>query len=143
MYVILLANQKKGKHSDMNILQHIKSFKTDLHASANQVAKKAGLSIEMIDAMYHIDGNNGCTTTEIAYGIKVKGPSLSRTLESLFDRGLIKTAQSPGDMRVFLHTLRPKGTRILLKHHDQLIEAMTPTKAEARIHCAAIMKLSK
>ena len=87
------------------------------------IAKRAGYDLfpEQWFALYFIVNNPGQSQRELASHAFEDRPSLSRSLKSMVDKGLIKTKKDATDGRSVRYTASAKGIEV----YDQLVKTMT------------------
>jgi DNA-binding MarR family transcriptional regulator len=76
-------------------------------------ARKSGLSMSHIGAMFHIHHEGRCGVTELGNHLGVTSPAASQMLERLVQQELILRTEDPKDRRVKKIVLTDKGIRVL------------------------------
>ncbi len=76
-------------------------------------ARKSGLSMSHIGAMFHIHLEGRCGVTELGTHLGVTSPAASQMLERLVQQELILRTEDPKDRRGKRIVLTDKGIRIL------------------------------
>lgn len=76
-------------------------------------ARRSGLSMSHVGALFHIHRQGKCGVTELGRHLDVTSASASQMLERLVQQELILRTEDPNDRRVKQIVLTKKGDRIL------------------------------
>ena len=76
-------------------------------------ARKSGLSMSHIGALFHLYHEGTCGVTELGNHLDVTSAAASQMLERLVQQGLILRTEDPDDRRVKQIVLTDKGNRVL------------------------------
>ncbi|MES0340444.1 MAG: MarR family transcriptional regulator [Anaerolineales bacterium] len=76
-------------------------------------ARKSGLSMSHIGALFHLYHEGTCGVTELGNHLDVTSAAASQMLERLVQQGLILRTEDPDDRRVRQIVLTDKGNRVL------------------------------
>ena len=76
-------------------------------------ARKSGLSMSHIGALFHIHSEGKCGVTELGNHLDVTSAAASQMLERLVQQGLILRTEDPEDRRGKQIVLTDKGDRVL------------------------------
>ena len=76
-------------------------------------ARKSGLSMTHLGAMFHIHSKGSCGVTDLGDHLGVTSPAASQMLERLVQQELILRTEDPKDRRGKQIVLTDKGNRVL------------------------------
>jgi DNA-binding MarR family transcriptional regulator len=76
-------------------------------------ARRSGLSMSHIGALFHLYHEGTCGVTELGNHLDVSSAAASQMLERLVQQDLIQRTEDPDDRRVRQIVLTEKGSRIL------------------------------
>jgi DNA-binding MarR family transcriptional regulator len=76
-------------------------------------ARKTGLSMSHVGAMFHIHRQGSCGVTDLGDHLDVTSAAASQMLERLVQQGLIVRSEDPDDRRVKQIALTDKGFLVL------------------------------
>jgi len=76
-------------------------------------ARRSGLSMSHIGALFHLHHEGTCGVTELGNHLDVSSAAASQMLERLVQQDLIQRTEDPDDRRVRQIVLTEKGSRIL------------------------------
>jgi DNA-binding MarR family transcriptional regulator len=100
-------------------------------------ARRNGLSMSHIGALFHLYHEGTCGVTELGNHLDVSSAAASQMLERLVQQDLIQRTEDPDDRRVRQVVLTEKGSRILeegIRIQQQwlgdLAESLSPAEKE-------------
>ncbi|MGB2965217.1 MAG: MarR family transcriptional regulator [Anaerolineales bacterium] len=76
-------------------------------------ARKSGLSMSMIGALFHLHNRESAGVTDLGEHLGVTSAASSQMLERLVQQGLIQRTEDPDDRRVKQIVLTKKGCQVL------------------------------
>jgi DNA-binding MarR family transcriptional regulator len=95
-------------------------------------ARKSGLTMSHMGALFHIHREGRCGVTELGNHLDVSSAAASQMLERLVQQDLILRMEDPDDRRVKKIVLTDKGERLLkdgIRAHQSWVEELTQTLA--------------
>ena len=96
-------------------------------------ARKSGLSMSHIGAMFHIHREGRCGVTELGNHLGVTSPAASQMLERLVQQELILRTEDPKDRRGKRIVLTDKGNRVLedgIRARQRWLDDITATLSD-------------
>jgi len=96
-------------------------------------ARKSGLSMSHIGAMFHIHREGRCGVTELGNHLGVTSPAASQMLERLVQQELILRTEDPKDRRGKRIVLTDKGNRVLedgIRARQRWLDDLTATLSD-------------
>jgi len=104
----------------------------------NEEASKYGSTLATAHILLNIDQENGTPSTSLGPKMGMETTSLSRTLKSMEERGLIYRERNPEDGRGVLIKLTPEGVKMrnvsrsaVISFNEQVASHFTPAKLHA------------
>ena len=95
-------------------------------------ARKSGLTMSHMGALFHIHREGRCGVTELGNHLDVSSAAASQMLERLVQQDLILRMEDPDDRRVKKIVLTDKGERLLkdgIRARQSWVEELTQTLA--------------
>jgi DNA-binding MarR family transcriptional regulator len=111
-------------------------IKVSMHRSMRnfiRYARKSGLSMSHIGAMFHIHREGRCGVTELGNHLDVTSAAASQMLERLVQQELILRTEDPKDRRGKQIVLTDKGNRVLedgIRARQRWLDDLTGTLSE-------------
>ena len=96
-------------------------------------ARKSGLSMSHIGALFHIHREGTCGVTELGNHLDVTSAAASQMLERLVQQELILRTEDPHDRRVKQIVLTEKGDRVLkegIRARQSWLDELTQTLSD-------------
>ena len=97
-------------------------------------ARKSGLSMSHIGALFHLYHEGTCGVTELGNHLDVTSAAASQMLERLVQQDLILRTEDPDDRRVKQIVLTDKGNRVLeegIRARQRWLDDLTETLSDA------------
>ncbi len=113
-----------------------KWIKVSMHRSMRNFiyyARKSGLSMSHIGALFHIHREGKCGVTELGNHLDVTSEAASQMLERLVQQELILRTEDPKDRRVKKIVLTDKGNRVLeegIRARQSWLDDLTETLSD-------------
>jgi len=111
-------------------------IKVSMHRSMRNIlryARKSGLSMSHLGAMFHIHRMGSCGVTDLGDHLGVTSAASSQMLERLVQQEFILRAEDPKDRRVKQIVLTDKGHRVLeesIHARQRWLDDLTATLSE-------------
>ena len=84
----------------------------------------ANFTIPQFRVLHYVQQRGGCSQSEVARWRDVAAPTMSRTVDSLVEKGLLERRRSPDDRRRAFLYLTPKGESYLAGIHAHMEERL-------------------
>lgn len=113
-----------------------KWIKVSMHRSMRNFihyARKSGLSMSHIGALFHIHREGKCGVTELGNHLEVTSAAASQMLERLVQQELILRTEDPKDRRGKQIVLTDKGNRVLeegIRARQRWLDDLTETLSD-------------
>lgn len=113
----------------------------------NKLLVTEGLSLSHARVIYLLFKNDGMTQSELQQDLLIKAPSLTKLIDILAEKGLVKREPSPDDARTKRIYLTAAGRekekrlcRIKENCEQELLSLFSPVESAQLIHMLAILK---
>ena len=101
------------------LAEYLNSFLSHMNVLARQVASKNNLSLSQYYTLNSIS-SNGISMSELSSRIGVDNSTLTRNINILIQRSLVKKDRSKDDRREFIIILSSKGEKVVNKLDNQM-----------------------
>lgn len=89
---------------------------SQVETEVNKHARAYGLKIEGVRVLFRLLARDNLTVNELARLTGIETSTLSRLLDRMTDRGLLRRSRDDNDKRSVLVSLTPKGRKLALQH---------------------------
>lgn len=102
-----------------------------LAAQVRTQTESISLTVPQFRVLHYVQRRGGCSPSDVARWRDVAAATMSRTVDTLVEKGLLERRRSAEDRRrVYLH-LTPAGERFVAEMHAQIERALAAELAHA------------